>query len=666
MIHGYESHFNFSSHILKFYPETSPWDLTPEIFSVRPKQTAPCLDFPDSLKPAALEQAKKSKLNPFHFMCGRNPFVLDMPPPPDATIPVTVSEAVPPLMSWSVSGDVQYEFVDELHVGDSGLVYRIRAGHDVRVFKLHIGQDASIRFRTEMDAYAYLASRNVVEVIPQCFGWIELGFLLECARGVPSRLLAVLREEKISVMRGLVFEDLVDAQRLSVHNISLDVGESALQALHQFHSAYILHGKPVKDNVLVFPETKRVVWVGFSHAVCQGSVTREALLAELAEGWAFIYQRLVPDGFIGWEPGPDAIDPRTLVDDVAPVLIQPTHHRPSKPTIKEETVAILASYPDINLFSWDPPIFHLTPGPRRDHQYDTDEFLEAVKVEHRQHTFNPFGKWYGPCPCRIDEPDIFTGGPDERCVHGASVQVIPIRQIPTETQVEFVEYLKYSSNHPLLRVRIGSAEYLLKIFSMNWKGKKNHAACKPRFMTERDAYSHLTHHGACAAGAVPQCHGWFELSRAHVDNANAAIRRAYADEPPPWLVSPVFEDGSPSAAIVLEYLPESEEITLDNVTPARAELAVRSLSRVHCSYVVHGDVTNMKNLRLIRGHGDTPDRVVVLDFDHSRMSSWKRAWPLRIRFYNELMTLWAHLYSWMIPMQRTYCKATKHPHAIEL
>ncbi|KAH9895902.1 hypothetical protein C8Q73DRAFT_644677 [Cubamyces lactineus] len=684
MTYDHHGHFNFSSLILRSYPETSPWDITPEVFSVRPKQTAPCLDFPDSLKHAALVQAQKSNLNPFHFMCGRNPFDLDTPPPPDATIPVAASEVVPPLIAWPVSDNMQYEFIEELHVGDGAMVYRIHAGQDTRVLKVYIGQDATVRFRTEVDAYAYLAFRNLTEVVPQCFGWIELDVLLKRMRGVPSGLLTALREQEHSVLRGLVLEDLVGAQCLSVHNINLDVGESALRSLHKLHTAYILHGNPEKGNALVLPETKRVVWVGLSHAARQGAVTRQALLTELAEGWAFIYQRLVPDGFIGWEPGPDAIDPRTLVDNVAPVPIQPTHPRPSKPTIKEEAIAILASYPDINLFSWDPSIFHLTPGPRHDHEYDTDEFLQAIKAERRQLTFNPFGKWYGPCPCRINEPDIFTGGSDERCTYGASVQVTPIHQLPTETEIEFVEYLAYSSNHPLLRVRIKSAVYLLKIFSMNWGGKKNHVACKPRFMTERDAYSHLTHHGACAAGAVPQCYGWIELSRTHVDSANATIRQAYADEPPPWLVSPVFEDGSPSAAIVLEYLPESEQITLDNVTPARADLAVRSLSRVHCSYVLHGDIINMKNVRLIRGCGDTPDRVVVLDFDHSRMSSWKRAWPIRIRFFNEFMTLWAHLYSWMvsdsecapycaftetllqIPMQRTFCKASEHPHAIVL
>ncbi|KAI0660229.1 hypothetical protein C8Q70DRAFT_1105656 [Cubamyces menziesii] len=663
MMHEYESYFNFSAHILKSYPETSPWDLTPEIFSVRPKQTAPCLDFPDSLKPAALEQAKKSKLNPFHFMCGRNPFVLDTPPPPDATIVVAASGAVPPLMPWPISDDVQYEFVEELHAGECGMVYRIRAGQDARVLKLYIGHDAPARFRTEANAYAYISSHNVTSVVPQCFGWTEGDDLLKRIRGCPSRLLTLLSERDPKALKGLILEDLTGAQCLSVHNISLDVGEMALRALHRLHSAYILHKKPEKDNVLVFPETKRVVWIGFSHAICQDSVTRQALLAELAEGWAFIYQRLIPDGFIGWEPGPDAADPRTLVDDVAPAPIQPTHPRPSKPTITEEAIVILASYPDINLFSWDPPIFHLTPGPRRDHEYDTDEFLEAIKTQHRTLTFNPFGKWYGPCPCRVETIDIITENSDEWCAYDLPPR---IQQLPTETDIQFVEYLKHSSNHPLFRVRIGSAERLLKIFSMNWRGKKNNAPCKPRFITERDAYSHIMHYGACAAGAVPQCYGWIELSRTHVDNANAAIRQAYVDEPPPWLVFPVFEDGSPSTAIVLEYLAESEAITLDNITPSRADIALRSLTRVHGSYVLHNDITNRNNMQLIRGRGGAPDRVVVVDFDHARVSSWKRAWPSRVGFYDEFVALWIHYYSWMIPMQRTFCKAEKHPHAITL
>ncbi|KAH9895875.1 hypothetical protein C8Q73DRAFT_643503 [Cubamyces lactineus] len=660
----YESYFNFSPHILKSYPETSPWDLTPEVFSVRPQQTAPCPNFPDNLKHAALVQAKKSKLNPFHFMCGRNPFVLDTPPPSDATVPMAVSAAAPPLMPWLIPDNVRCEFVEELHAGDGAVIYRIRAGQDMRVLKLYIGDDASARFHTEVNAYAYMASRNVTGVVPHCFGWIDLDGLLKRDQGCSSPLLAVLCGKDLPVSKGLVLEDLAGAQCLSIHNISLDIGEAALRALHVLHSMHILHGNPEKGNVLVFPETKRVAWVGFSHAVCQGLITKQALFAELAEGWAFIYQRLIPDAFIGWEAGPDAIDPRTLVDDVTPAPIQPTHARPSKSTITEEAIAILASYPDINLYSWDPPIQHLTPGHIRDHQYDTDEFLQAIRNEHKTRTFNLFGRWYGPCPLRTSEAvDIITENSDEWCNYDAPP---PVRQLPTETDIEFLEYLKHSSNHPLVRVRIGSAERLLKIFSMNWGGKKNGSPCKPRFWAERGGYAHLMHYGACAAGAVPQCYGWIELSRKHVDNANAAIRRAYEPEPPPWSVFPVFEDGSPSGAIVLEYLPGSEPISYDNITPTRADLALRSLSRVHCSYVLHNDITVGKNLCLIRGHGGTPDRVVVVDFDHVKVSSWKKAWPFRAEFYDEFLALWIHFYVWMIPMQRTFCKAETHPHTLDL
>ena len=150
-----------------------------------------------------------------------------------------------------------------------------------------------MRFRTEANAYAYILSRNVAGVVPQCYGWFELDDLLERVRALPSVLLSGLHGQDPSITKGLVLEDLVGALRPTVHKISLDFGELALRALHHLHSVYILHGKPDKDNVLVFPETMRIVWVGFSHAVCQSAVTRQALLAELAEGWAFIYQRLV-------------------------------------------------------------------------------------------------------------------------------------------------------------------------------------------------------------------------------------------------------------------------------------------------------------------------------------------------------------------------------------
>ena len=175
---------------------------------------------------------------------------------------------------------------------------------------------------------------------------------------------------------------------------------------------------------------------------------------------------------------------------------------------------------------------------------------------------------------------------------------------------------------------------------------------KLRFNAEREAYAHLEHHGGSAAGAVPRCFGWFELSSDHVYGAIDMIRRTrergFAKGKDPVWVFPIFDDGTPAAALILEYISNAETLSMDNITLGRADLTMRSLSRIHGSYVQHGDCDfNLSNILLVR-EGDS-ERIVFVDFDHafSGCSTSERRMS-RMSVHGEFTRLWGQLYNFMV------------------
>ncbi|KAI9058440.1 hypothetical protein FKP32DRAFT_1597532 [Trametes sanguinea] len=669
---------NVAHVILHSYPETSPWELTPAICSLKPVEYGQ--PFPDQIKEAALVQAQQTKLNPFHFISWNNPLILEHPSLAQAHLPFSASphpDSIPPLPR------VQHESIsstswEELHVGRSVAMFRVRQGDILcsKVLKLYLGTGQLERFSCEASAYARFALHNVASrtgAVPQCFGWVEFetSWLLEIITAPSSALQRAVLHHTPLVIKGLLLEDLSAAEPLTINNISLDVGDRALQSLHSIHAAYVLHNNISKDNVLVFTNTERVVWVGFSQSSYDGGpkvCSRQTLLAELAEGWFLMYQRLLPDAMIGWHAGADAIDPRIMCGPVVSQPIAPTRPHPSSLDLKTYMATILLSYPEVNLFSWDPPLPAISPPPRYDHQHDTSDFLEAVRdVAHKYETA-PFYRWYGLPPFVINEwedvaPDIIEPLNERN-------PPPPLPQLSSEIPIEVLEHVCPSSNHTLLRVRMGNEERLLKIFSKERHPQNNsYKSMKEHFEMERDAYAHLVHYGACEAGAVPFCYGWIELTPTVLYETISTIRRSHdaGVEELTW-VSPIFEDGSWAAALVLEYLSNSQELHVQkNLTPHRADLALRSLSRVHGSYVLHRDIESLYNILLVPGQGSEPDRVVVIDFDHARTPQTPGYMnPLySSHFRAELDCLFIRLYSHGLAHQRIYCDAPKHPHAVE-
>lgn len=132
---------NVSSIILRGYPETSPWDLTPTVHGVRPPHldAFKCLNEPafTHVRNAALAQAQKTGLNPFHYVCMGNPFLLDNPAPENIALPFNpVPSGVLPLAQYILPDQQTISFAKEIRANGTSIICRVRIGPDFRVLKL--------------------------------------------------------------------------------------------------------------------------------------------------------------------------------------------------------------------------------------------------------------------------------------------------------------------------------------------------------------------------------------------------------------------------------------------------------------------------------------------------------------------------------------------------
>ncbi|KAI0644120.1 hypothetical protein C8Q79DRAFT_1011914 [Trametes meyenii] len=681
---------NISSVILQTYPDSSPWDLDPPLFAAVPDGYAPCNPFPQRLKDAALEQAQRTGLNPFYFMCWTNPFVLDYPEPgipsPVLSRKKSSTRATAPLpdISESIIRALDTSTIEPLANGVDHM-YRIRVGGETRILKLFLkttADNSEDSFKKEAAAYARFSRFGTWKssAVLQCHGVATLN--IESLKRVAMRSSvsspACLRELVVAyrsrTVHGLVFDDLGGAEVLSITNVTYQVADKALRALHEIHHAYVLQGAPMSGSILVGKgdsDEERVVWVNFSVSSCPennaNDVTRAGLLDELARGWSLLYARLIPDSLIGYEPDENSVDPWHFGRGFSIPPLSPVRPRTPESTPKDEVLARLFSYPEINLFSWDPPLHNLTPAPKDDDKLDSAEFLLAVKAAMSTNLSrrNPFLKWYGTCPLSILTPSFFAEGTKP---FSSYQRPPPIAQLPT-TPVTFLEHICPTGNRALFRVLIDGQQRLLKIFSSAVKqGDDDDKTSKERFDIELSAYSHLMHSGAGAVGAVPMCYGWMELSPQLARDANRLIRDTTLKQPvpqepyeyyltykPPTMVSPLFddEDFSPAAALVLEYLPKSEPLVTENITARRADMALKALSLVHGAYVRHGDMWKSRNILVVHEDQGRPERVVFVDFDHAADPSWDDV-P-RISLLKEISSLWVLSYNYMMSQNRLFC-----------
>lgn len=136
--HSMATMLNVSSVILRGYPDTSPWDLTPTVSGIHlPDISSYSQPLPEALRRAALSQALKTGLNPLHFIFGNNPFVLD-DPVLDHT-PLLLDSAplgVSPLARFACPPSQAVLFVKVLWTEGACVVSRVRVGSATRALKL--------------------------------------------------------------------------------------------------------------------------------------------------------------------------------------------------------------------------------------------------------------------------------------------------------------------------------------------------------------------------------------------------------------------------------------------------------------------------------------------------------------------------------------------------
>ena len=112
-------------------------------------------------------------------------------------------------------------------------------------------------FNLERTAYEYLQAAGVKSCIPHVYGY-----------SVRSLFNWGLEEttEDTGEWYGLIMEWLAGGEQLSVKNITIDNACSLLLALAKIHEAGVLHYDTYRRNLMVFPGTRRVVWLDFSCA----------------------------------------------------------------------------------------------------------------------------------------------------------------------------------------------------------------------------------------------------------------------------------------------------------------------------------------------------------------------------------------------------------------
>jgi predicted Ser/Thr protein kinase len=112
-------------------------------------------------------------------------------------------------------------------------------------------------FNLEKTAYEYLQAAGVKDCIPHVYGY--------SVRTLADWGLETTWEDT-DEWYGLIMEWLEGGEQLSVNNITHNNACRLLLALAKIHAAGVLHYDTYRRNLMVFPGTRRVVWLDFSCA----------------------------------------------------------------------------------------------------------------------------------------------------------------------------------------------------------------------------------------------------------------------------------------------------------------------------------------------------------------------------------------------------------------
>ena len=151
------------------------------------------------------------------------------------------------------------------------------------------------------------------------------------------------------------------------------------------------------------------------------------------------------------------------------------------------------------------------------------------------------------------------------------------------------------------------------------------------FDNEIAAYTRFRQCQTAASGAVLQCFGWAEVDTKFLKTVANMI---------PSFADAILAHGDHNArGILLEDLPDSEILSIKNITPAVADRALRALQSIHAAFVLHGSL-DRDHIVVV----PSQDRVVWENFSHSTSYGRRCGDISRKDLLAELAQAWDLLY----------------------
>ncbi|KAJ5108496.1 hypothetical protein N7456_005171 [Penicillium angulare] len=172
-----------------------------------------------------------------------------------------------------------------------------------------------------------------------------------------------------------------------------------------------------------------------------------------------------------------------------------------------------------------------------------------------------------------------------------------LSKVTNLSDINIVKEITRSDASSLFEVDMNGEKYALKVFHDNGDpGHARNGRDLNRFRCEPNAYEKLLASGVCDSGFVPKFYGCL-------------------DELDPAAFSPALRgfahDKFKPKGILLEYLPNSEDLNCVNFSDTLFPQAIEGMQAIHRAGIHHQD-TYPRNILLVRG---SPDKLVWIDFD---------------------------------------------------
>ncbi|KAE8353789.1 hypothetical protein BDV28DRAFT_156732 [Aspergillus coremiiformis] len=167
------------------------------------------------------------------------------------------------------------------------------------------------------------------------------------------------------------------------------------------------------------------------------------------------------------------------------------------------------------------------------------------------------------------------------------------------SEVEFLETLKEGENSVVFKVRFREKICVMKVYHGRLPSEDDSPDLDVNlFVCESTAYHRLRSNGFCTRGVIPEFYG--------------TIRKI---QPADWPNLRMFlDDELPPNAILIEYIPNLQQIDLSNFSKQRLAELRQILGDFHNVNVLHGDA-RPRNMAVSLGE---QERVLWIDFDSAQ------------------------------------------------